>query len=136
MLAWLDPQNNFMPITGYEQAHDVGRWWDAMLRLEHATGFSIPAHMEGVMLANLKRLTEKPARLLVVDTKGGGEAAINPHNLRETMLDDRAPVELCYVLPARTTEEKYGITTWRLTWRGDVVVNSLRAGSGEPQQAH
>jgi hypothetical protein len=86
MLAWMDPQAGYMPITGYEQAHDVGRWWDAILRLEHATGFSIPAHIEDAMLANLKRLTENPARLLVVDTKGGGEAAINPHNLRETML--------------------------------------------------
>ena len=86
MLAWLDPENNFMPITGYEQAHDVGRWWDAILRLENATGFSIPAHMEDAMLANLKRLTENPARLLVADTKDDGEAAINPHNLRETML--------------------------------------------------
>jgi len=34
------------------------------------------------MLANLKRLTETHARLLVVETQGGGEAAINPHNLR------------------------------------------------------
>ena len=86
MLAWLDPQAGYMPITGYEQAHDVGRWWDAILRLEHATGFSIPTHMEDAMLVNLKRLTENPARLLVVDTPGGGEASINPHNLRETML--------------------------------------------------
>jgi len=58
MPAWLDPQAGYLPITGYEQAHDVGRWWDAILRLEHATGFSIPAHMEDAMLANLKRLTD------------------------------------------------------------------------------
>ncbi len=86
MLAWMDPQAGYLPITGYEQAHDVGRWWDAMLRLEHATGFSIPTHIEDAMLDNLMRLTENPARLLVVDNKDGSETSINPHNLRETML--------------------------------------------------
>jgi hypothetical protein len=86
MLAWLDPTDGYLPITGYEQAHDVGRWWDAMLRLEQATGFSIPSHLEGAMLSNLQRLTDNPAGLLVADQTGGGVAALNPHNLRETLL--------------------------------------------------
>ena len=29
--------------------HNIGRWWDAMLRLEAATGFVIPARIEAAM---------------------------------------------------------------------------------------
>ena len=86
MLAWLDPQDNYMPISGYKPSHDVGRWWDAMLRLEQSTGFSIPAAIEAAMLDNLKRLTDNPDALLVCEPKGRYEHEINPHNLRETML--------------------------------------------------
>jgi hypothetical protein len=35
-------------------AHNLGRWWDAMLRLEQATGFEIPADVEAAMLHNLQ----------------------------------------------------------------------------------
>jgi hypothetical protein len=51
-------------------------------------------------------------------------------------IHDRAPVELRYGLPERTTEEKYGITTWRLKWRGDIVVHKACADSGASQHAH
>ncbi|MFZ2655847.1 MAG: beta-L-arabinofuranosidase domain-containing protein [Victivallales bacterium] len=86
MLAWLDPQDNYMPVSGYKPSHDVGRWWDAMLRLEQATGFSIPSPIEDAMFANLKRLTDNPDGLLVCEAKGRWQREINPHNLRETML--------------------------------------------------
>lgn len=86
MLAWLDPLDNYMPLSGYEPAHDVGRWWDAMLRLEQATGFAIPAAIEAAMLANLKRLTDNPDALLVCGNTGRWQPFINPHNLRETLL--------------------------------------------------
>ena len=86
MLAWLDPQDNYMPISGYKPSHDVGRWWDAMMRLEQATGFVIPAPIEAAMLGNVKRLTDNPDGLLVCEEKGRFQHEINPHNLRETML--------------------------------------------------
>ena len=47
-----------MPTGGYEVAHDTGRWWDAMLRLEEAIGFIIPDELEEALLRNLKTLTE------------------------------------------------------------------------------
>ena len=37
-------------------SHNVGRWWDALLRLEAATGFAIPAEAEAVMLRHLESL--------------------------------------------------------------------------------
>ena len=37
-LAWLNPEQEFLPTGGYEVAHDTGRWWDTMLRFEAATG--------------------------------------------------------------------------------------------------
>jgi len=50
LLAWLDSDKDFMPTGGYEVAHDIGRWWDAILRLEDTTGFAIPADLEGMAL--------------------------------------------------------------------------------------
>jgi len=79
LLAMLDTENDYLPTNGYEVAHDLGRWWDAVLRLEETIGFVIPAELESASLRNLQRLTNNPDCLLMVDK-------INPHNYRETML--------------------------------------------------
>ena len=86
-LAWLDPEKDFMPTGGYEVAHDTGRWWDAMLRLEEATGIVIPEDMEKVMLRNLKTLTDNADGLLMNNPAFPWlKAMINPHDFREAML--------------------------------------------------
>ena len=88
-LAWLNPQHHEFPTGGYEIAHDTGRWWDAMLRQEAATGFSIPAQAERAMLVNLERLTDNATGLLTNDAlaeQAGGVRQVNPHNFRESML--------------------------------------------------
>jgi hypothetical protein len=85
LLAWLDPDAQYLPVGGYEVAHDVGRWWDAVLRLEAATGFAIPPEAETAMFANLQRLTDNPDALLVNDAAYGSRV-INRHNLRETII--------------------------------------------------
>lgn len=88
-LAWLDPEKDYMPAGGYEVAHDTGRWWDAMLRLEDATGFNIPEHLEEAMLCNLKTLTYNPDGLLMNNPSVPwlkDVARINPHNFREAMI--------------------------------------------------
>ena len=88
-LAWLDPQHHWLPTGGYEMAHDTGRWWDAMLRLQATTGFTIPPHLEAAMLENIRALTDNPAGLLTNDTRAanaGGIRQVNPHNFRESML--------------------------------------------------
>jgi hypothetical protein len=78
-LAWLNPEKDFLPTGGYEVAHDTGRWWDAMLRYEAASGVRTPAQAEAAMMANLRRLTDNPAALLA-------SGKCNPHNFRETLL--------------------------------------------------
>lgn len=88
-LAWLNPKAEFLPTGGYEVAHDTGRWWDAMLRYEHATCVPIPAETEAAMVRNLRALTDNPAALLMntPQTPGSPEKVrVNPHNLRESML--------------------------------------------------
>jgi hypothetical protein len=111
--GWLNPELNYMPSNCYEAAHDIGRWWDAMLRLEDATGFAIPADIEGAMLQNLKLLTDNPDGLLMITPEVAAQfpgmqkdyteqekldralkglhstkmkPAINLHNFREGML--------------------------------------------------
>ena len=88
-LAWLNPEQEFLPTGGYELAHDTGRWWDAMLRYEAATGTRIPEQAEAAMMKNLGILTDNPAALLMNTARLPGPAdkiKVNPHNLRETML--------------------------------------------------
>jgi len=85
-LAWLNPEKGFYPTGGFEVAHDTGRWWDAMLRMEQVSSFSIPAWAEEAMLANLMNLTDNQVGLLMNDPKipwMKDKAFINPHNLRE-----------------------------------------------------
>lgn len=66
LLGWLDPARDYLPTGSWAITHDLGRWWDAMLRLEHATGFPIPGHMEAASLRNLHWLTDNPDGLLWV----------------------------------------------------------------------
>src|SRR5512140_1185285 len=80
-LAWLNPQEQFLPTGGYEIAHDTGRWWDAMLRFEAATGTRIPADAEAAMMKNLRALTDNPAALLMNTARLPGPAEkirVNP----------------------------------------------------------
>ncbi len=87
LLALLDPQKEFMPTGGYEVAHDLGRWWDAMLRLEETIGFVIPPELEAASLRNLQRLTDNPDCLLMNRSDVPWlQAKINPHNFRETLI--------------------------------------------------
>ena len=88
LLARLDPEHGYLPSTDGLVSHAVGRWWDAMLRLESATRFPIPGHLEGQMLGNFARLTGNPDRLLLLP-KGGldGQAPVlDLYTLREGLL--------------------------------------------------
>ena len=66
LLRVLDSRQNYLPyrmvdvnsryqgwFQFFQPGHNVGRWWDAMLRLEAATGFQISADIEGAMLENM-----------------------------------------------------------------------------------
>ena len=67
--------------------HNIGRWWDALLRLEEATGFVIPAHLEGRMLANTYDFFNNHDEMcfapLDMDV---GEPIFEVHSLREHLM--------------------------------------------------
>ncbi len=74
-------------FTSRWPGHNLGRWWDAMLRLEAATGFAIPPHIETAMLGNLKRFFDNPDHLCLAP---GDDDRLAPnfdlHSLREGLL--------------------------------------------------
>ena len=74
-------------------AHNVGRWWDAMLRLEAATGFRISPQVEAAMIANLKACFDNPlgvvGNLQPRDSLGGEvdpAGWFDEHSQREILL--------------------------------------------------
>ena len=87
LLGWLNPERDYLPTGSWAITHDLGRWWDAMLRLEDATGFSIPGHMEGASLRNLHWLTDNPDGLLWVPPGlDWHQMKFDFHSLREGIL--------------------------------------------------
>jgi hypothetical protein len=103
LLVALNPNENYLPYFNMKigkdykasyvfawPAHNIGRWLDALLRLENATGFSIPLHLEGAMLENLRLFFDNPDNLCfpppkyskVVDPPDQIELA----SMRESML--------------------------------------------------
>ena len=70
----------------YSTGHNVGRWWNTMLRLERATGFEIPAAMEAAMLENSWRLSDNPSGIFLEDVDPRDPATWYIHSYRETML--------------------------------------------------
>jgi len=78
LLNILDPAHRHLPfykidisreLCGWalleSAAHNIARWWDAMLRLEEATGFIIPADIEAAMLENIHAFYDNPDHLLL-----------------------------------------------------------------------
>ena len=72
LLNTLNPERDLFPDPGYCPAHNSGRWWDAMLRLEHATDFVIPGEVEGAMLRNHQVLMDNADGLLMTPPRGRG----------------------------------------------------------------
>ncbi len=117
-LAWLDSEKDFLPTGGYEAAHDTGRWWDAMLRREAATGIAIPAEAEGAMLRNLQALTANPDGLLLNPDRFGMQVFINPHNFREALIAFHALVRYRSSVWAAEAGHRLLLTMDRL-WQPD-----------------
>ena len=119
LLGWLNAERDYLPTGSWCITHDLGRWWDAMLRLEDATGFVIPGHMEGAMLRNLHWLTDNPDGLLFVPP---GLDWINPffelHSLRESILTYSALVRYRNSRWAREAGHRY-LETIRRCLRSD-----------------
>jgi hypothetical protein len=88
LLSWCDPNREYMPIGGWFVTHDTGRWWDAVLRVESVTDFSIPPQIEAGMLKNLDYFTANPDGLLLIPPgyKYGESPNLELHSMREALL--------------------------------------------------
>ena len=102
LLEMLSPPNNYLPYfdllvasDGAAQmnrrwkapSHNVPRWWDAMLRLERAIGFVIPAPIEAAMLQNLHMFTDNPDGLCLPPPDFAlQKPGLDLHTARETFM--------------------------------------------------
>ena len=83
----LSPQADGTILASYDGClprHDIGRWWDAMLRLEEATGFKIPPEIETVMLKNTKFLFDNSFH--VMRRPWAEHEGFDHHSFRENLL--------------------------------------------------
>ena len=102
----LSPEHNYLPF--YEchindkmevftwlrgASHNTGRWVDAMLRLEDATGYAIPKDIEAAVIANLKVMYDNPDHLFLNPLPEDSpfppqvtEGQLEYHSMREGLL--------------------------------------------------
>ena len=114
LLSWLDPERDYHATGSWCITHDLGRLWDALLRLEDATGFVIPAHMEGMMLRNLHWLTDNPDGLLFVPPGLDWiDQRFELHSLREGILTFNALIRYRNSRWAREAGHRYLATVRR-----------------------
>ena len=79
----IDPDLRAHPSLRWPE-HNIGRWWDALLRLEAATGFAIPAEMEAAMLRHLRGCLDNPLGICAsMDTTS---SCFDAHSQREILL--------------------------------------------------
>ncbi|MCH2115949.1 MAG: glycoside hydrolase family 127 protein [Pirellulales bacterium] len=100
LINGLDPDNNYFPrrainlarndgelIGSYDGCiphHDIGRWWDALLRLEAATGYSIPKKIEEPLLGSTKRFFDNEFHVMLDPDRP--DPVIDQHSYREHLL--------------------------------------------------
>ncbi len=101
LLACLCPERNWLPywhmVVDAERraeyqfrphcnGHNVGRWWNTMLRLERSTGYAIPPQIEAAMLDHTWRMCDNPCGILLDDPDPEQVHTWYLHSYRETML--------------------------------------------------
>ncbi len=101
LLGILNPEDNYLPywqlavgpdykasLNRWWPAHNIGRWWDAMLRLEEAIGFKIPKAIETAMVKNVRRFFDNPDHISLDPNPGSANDGPqwDLHSLREGML--------------------------------------------------
>ena len=103
LLNSLEPEENYLPYWLFNeedagwfrpacQGHNIGRVWDALLRLEDATGFEIPKEVEAGMLANTWEYCDNPSGILLDHPDHNDARNWYIHSFRETMLTFNALV--------------------------------------------
>ncbi|HCR16328.1 MAG TPA: hypothetical protein DIU35_02505 [Candidatus Latescibacteria bacterium] len=83
VLPNLSAQYQFRPhCTG----HNIGRWWNALLRLQACTGFDIPPEVEAAMLYNTWSMSDNPTGIFLEEPDPSDVSSWYIHSYRETML--------------------------------------------------
>ena len=100
----LDASQNYLPCfdifidrdyrafqTFNVMSHNIGRWWDAILRVEEAIGFKIPGHIEAAMLENTRQFFDNPDHLCLFPIDGPwhpntARFFLEFHSMREWLL--------------------------------------------------
>jgi hypothetical protein len=100
LLRSLDPKRHHLPnwnvwsgrdgtvsVSTIWPGHNLGRWWDAMTRLQDATGFPVPFKAEAAMKKNIFRFFDNSDHLCLApfDMKGV-RPRFDLHSLREGLL--------------------------------------------------
>ena len=101
LIHMLSPDNNYLPnfwifvdsdyraeLRFVAPGHNIGRWWDAMLRLEDATGFKIPPDIEAAMRQNLRKFYDNADHLCLrpLDMPHVDGELLDFHSPRESLL--------------------------------------------------
>ena len=161
LLVALNPKENYLPYfimkigrdyrAIYEftwPSHNIGRWIDAMLRLENATGFTIPRKLEAAMVENLKSFFNNPDNLLLPPAKyamlSSPPNQLEIHSSREALLALTALVRFRGDRWAPAQAHRMMETVWRIArdngdWDYDGlegVRHMLRPPRMDPTQSH
>ena len=101
LLHGLSPEDHYLPywymvveedlsaeyrFRPYCTGHNIGRWWNVMLRLEDCTGFEIPGAVEEAMLENSWKFCDNPTGIFLEDVDLADASRWYLHSYRETML--------------------------------------------------
>ena len=137
LIHTLAPENSYLPIWSVTierdmrawseanwPAHNIGRWWDAMLRLEAATGFAIPAELEGAIERQIVDTLAAVNEHLQKLSEAKDEFVANvSHELRTPIANLKLYHHLLVSYPAK--QESYIGTLERETSRLEKLVEDL-----------
>ncbi len=164
LIHMLSPDENYLPnfwifvgndygseIRFFGPGHNIGRWWDALLRLEDATGFKIPPDIEAAMLENLKRFYDNPDHLCLrpLDMPRVDGEILDFHSPRESLLaltglikyrNDQWAIEKAHLMLESIDHILYPYEHWetdpgRGIWNVEATHRYREAGSPEIQSA-
>ena len=128
----------------YCTGHNVGRWWNALLRLEQSARFDIPAEVEAAMLENSWRLADNATGIFLEDVDPADPGSWYIHSYRETMLSfgllarhrqsDRARACGLRAVEGMSWASR-DLTEWRFSFEGNRALAKSGRGA-EPAYTH
>ena len=149
---WIFVGNDYQAETRFfAPGHNIGRWWDALLRLEDATGFKIPPDVEAAMLQNLKTFYDNTDHLCLrpLDMPRVEGELLDFHSPRESLLaltglikfrNDQWAIEKAHLMLESIDRILYPYESWEANpgtgiWNVEATHRYAEAGRPEIQSA-